>query len=121
MAAYGGRRSDAGRQASRQVLGLRRYLHKADRSQLQRLSDNDPDYFHNLAPYALALGVDKPFAKRFGKLQIPPCPYLLTAAGSTMTAADWCALMNLAVQSMESGISRRKYENFYNLLRSFRK
>lgn len=121
MAAYGGRRTDAGWQASRQLLGLRRYLRKADAVQLQKLLENDPDYFHNLAPYALALGVDKVFAKRFGRLQISPCPYLLTATDSSMTASDWCAMMNLAVQSMEAGISRRKHENFYNLLRSFRK
>ena len=121
MSAYGGRRTDAGRQNSRQVLGLRRYLRKADHAQLQRLLENDPDYFHNLAPYALALGVDKTFAKRFGGTQMSACPYLLTANGSHMTAYDWCVLMGLAADSMDAGISRRKHENFYNLLRNLRK
>lgn len=121
MAAHGGRRTDAGRQICKQALGLRRYLRKADPGSLRRIWENDPDYFFTLAPYALALGVDKTFAHRFGKLPLSPCPYLITGASGQMTAAEWCVLMRRTVDSMESGVAHRRKENLRKLLRSLRK
>ena len=102
-------------------MGLRRYLRKADPGSLRRIWENDPDYFFTLAPYALALGVDKTFAHRFGKLPLSPCPYLITGASGQMTAAEWCVLMRRTVDSMESGVAHRRKENIRKLLRSLRK
>ena len=107
MAAYGGRRTDAGRQAMSQVLGLRRYLRSVQHPQLLQLCENDPDYFHTLAPYALALGVDASFAKRFGKLRLPTCPYLATGTDSMMTASEWSVLMRRTVAAMNAGQTQR--------------
>ena len=45
FAAYGGRRSDLGRHDAGQVLGLRAYLKHLPRDGINRLLQNDPDYF----------------------------------------------------------------------------
>lgn len=103
MAAFGGRRTEAGRQAMSQVLGLRRYLRNTSRSELLQLLEKDPDYFYSLAPYALALGVDRTFARRFGKLRLTPCPYLSIGSQSHMTPADWSVLMRRTVSVMNAG------------------
>lgn len=99
MAAYGGRRTDTGRQVCQQILGLRRYLCSTPQAQLLQ---NDPDHFYTLAPYALALGVDAAFAKQFGKTRLAPCPYLTVGTESRMTAADWSVLMRRAVSAMNA-------------------
>ena len=57
FAAYGGKRSDLGSYAAAQVLGFRRYAKKLPTEDVSRLMANDPDYFFNLAPFTLALGV----------------------------------------------------------------
>ena len=76
FAAYGGRRSDLGRHDSGQILGLRSYLKHLPRDGINRLLNNDPDYFFNMAPYALALGVIRPYADAFGRRKMEDCPYL---------------------------------------------
>jgi hypothetical protein len=118
MAAYGGRRTDAGRQAMAQVLGLRYYLRNAEPAQLQRICQTNPDYFHTLAPCALALGVDATFAKRFGKTRLPTCPYLTTGTDSRMTAADWSVLMRRTANAMNAGQNQRFTDRLLAILRS---
>ena len=102
LAAYGGRRTDAGKQAFRQVLGLRRYLYQAEKAELARLCEQDPDYFYTLAPDALALGVDKAFAARLAKAKQPPCPYITTDAVMPSYASDWVLLMRKITHIMNS-------------------
>lgn len=102
FAALGGRRTSAGRQAMGEVLGLRRYLRTVSKVQLQQICQNNPDYFHQMMPYAMALGVDKRFAKQFGKLPIEQCPYLSTGADSTLRASQWQNLMRRTISAMNT-------------------
>lgn len=87
--AYGGRRTELGKQSMSQVLGLRRYLRKVNAQELQQLLQTDPDYYFTMAPWAIALGVDRRFAKAFGVRKIPPCPYLTVKSSQSMTARQW--------------------------------
>ena len=87
--AYGGRRTYIGRQTAREILGLRQYLRTIPKEEAHRLAEVDPEFFHDLAPYALALGVLKPFAKRFGQMHLPACPYLSSELNGQMTAEEW--------------------------------
>lgn len=101
-ATYGGQRTELGKQSMHQVLGLRRYLRKVNTQELQQLLQTNPDYFFTMAPWALALGVDKHFAKAFGNRSIPPCPYLSgNATGAAMTARQWNALLRQAMDILD--------------------
>ena len=102
LAALGGRRTLAGRQAMGETIGLRRYLKRVSADQLRQISQNNPDYFHQMMPYAMALGVDKQFAKRFGKLPIGQCPYISTGVDSTMRASQWVGLMRRVLSGMNT-------------------
>ncbi len=93
FAAYGGRRSDLGRHEAGLVLGFRHYVKHLPREDVSRLLRNDPDYFFNLAPYALALGVINPFAAAFGRRMLDQCPYLITRVHGKRTAEEWGQLM----------------------------
>ena len=92
-AAYGGRRSELGRQTMQDILGLRRYLKNVSREELHRIAVMNPEYFYEMAPYALALGVDKNFARRYGAATLPECNYLVTRHSSQMTASEWIGLL----------------------------
>ncbi len=102
MAAFGGRRTEAGRQAMSQVLGLRRYLRRLSGKQLKWICRQNPDYFHSLAPYALALGADKAFAKAFGRTPMPDCPYITGAAAGRMPAAQWSRTLRRIAGTMDA-------------------
>lgn len=119
LVALGGRRTPAGRQIMGETLGFRRYLKTVSRQQLQQISLNNPEYFHQLAPYAMALGVDKRFAKQFGKLPIGQCPYISTGADSTLRASQWCGLMRRALSGMNTRTGDSRWERLLALIQSF--
>lgn len=100
-AAYGGRRTELGKQAAQQILGLRRFMKSADKKELQRILAVNPEYFHTLAPYAVAMGVDQKFAQRFEGLRIPACPYLTLGRDGHLTAAEWSQRLRAVVRAMD--------------------
>ena len=112
FAAYGGRRSDLGRYTAGQVLGFRSYAKKLPREEIPRLLSNDPDYFFNLAPYALALGVIKPFARAFGRRKIEQCPYLMTRVSGSRTAEQWAAILSQTADAMDEKSRRMQVEKW---------
>ena len=93
FAAYGGRRSELGRHDAGMVLGLRRFVKKLPKDDINRFLRNDPDYYFNYAPYALALGVINPYSRAFGKRKIEPCPYLITKDTAKHTAEEWAHIL----------------------------
>lgn len=118
MAAFGGRRTEEGRQMCQQLLGLRRHFRKADKQELARILEKDPDYFHSLAPYALALGADESFARRFGKTRLPESPYLTTVNQNTMTAPEWRSLLQRTVSIMNDTQSQHTANKLLTVLRN---
>lgn len=91
--ALGGRRSELGKRTASQIHGLRHHMTRANTFDLQKRLEANPFYFYELAPYALALGVDKRFARRFGKAELPDCGFLSTDGKQPATAAQWAALL----------------------------
>ena len=111
FAAYGGRRSDLGRHDAAQVLGLRVYLKKLQPDQITRLMKNDPDYFFNMAPHALAMGVINPYARAFGRRKLDQCPYLYDTATGRRTAEEWGHLMADAADMMDAKSRQMMWES----------
>lgn len=100
LTAFGGRRTPAGKHAVEETMGLRQYLKTVPEEQLRQITQQNPDYFHQMMPYALALGVDDRFARQFGKLPIGPCPYISTDTDSAMRAFQWRDAMRRILRSM---------------------
>lgn len=108
--AYGGRRSELGRQIATDILGFRHYLKTVTREDLQRILKYNPDYYYEMAPYALAFGVDEAFAKRFDRMHQPNCNYLFTRMENPRTAAEWYPLLRDVVNSLNSRQKRLRIE-----------
>lgn len=114
FAAYGGRRSDLGRHDAGQVLGLRAYLKHLPRDGINRLLKNDPDYFFNMAPYALALGIIRPYADAFGRRKMEHCPYLYARNDSNrLTAREWGELMRDTALKMDARVKQMQIERWF--------
>lgn len=110
--AYGGRRSALGRQTVSQFLGFRKYLKTLSPKEAQRICRTDPDYFFTMAPYALAMGVQKPFSASFKGRRMPHCSYLTTGMDAHMTAAEWSQIMERAMHSLDHRQKRLFLERF---------
>lgn len=121
FAVFGGRRTDAGMQAYTQVLGLRRYLRRVSREDLQRISQSNPEYFYTMLPYALALGVDKQFARHFGKMPLPECPYMDLNTDVQLTAAAWRERVRHLTAQMDQRRSNMWRERIQGVLHSIKR
>ena len=108
--AYGGRRSELGKQTASEILGFRHYLKTVTREELQRILKYNPDYYYEMAPYALAFGVDEAFAKRFERIHQPNCNYLFTRMENPRTAADWYLLLRSTVDALNARQKRLRFE-----------
>lgn len=105
-AAYGGKRSEMGTRCLAQIRGLRHYLRTARTPELQQRMLKNADYFYEMAPYALALGLDRQFARRFGKLQLPESSYLDVGTDRPMTARQWASELRYAADILNKAKKR---------------
>lgn len=100
-AIHGGRRTEAGLQARNEILGLRKYLKSITPEELRRIMENNPDYYFAMAPQAIALGVDRPFARQFGEAALSACPYLMVDGKAPTTARQWNERLRKVVQILD--------------------
>lgn len=114
MGAFGGKRSENGSRNYADLMGLRRYMRKVTKAELARILRSNPDYYYELAPFAIAMGVDKRFAKQFGSLRIPACNWLVTGMAAPRTPNEWYPLLREAVESMNALSNRPFWEKYTN-------
>ena len=106
FAAYGGKRSQLGQRVLTQLMGLRHHMLTASSVDLQKLQQKNPDYFYEMIPYALAMGVDRQFARRFdNKTRLPECGWVLGAAD--MTPSQCAAKLRQIVHVLDQARYRK--------------
>lgn len=115
LAANTGRRTQNGNRIRDEILGLRRYMCQVTKSELVRIMRSNPDYYYELAPYALALGVDKRFAGRFGQLPQRRCTWLVNGMDSGTTASEWYLQLREAAEAMNNLQKRPPWEKLLNI------
>ena len=121
MTFFGGRRTEAGRQDLAQIIGLRRYLKTVTKEELRRIHTIDPEYYFSLAPYALALGVDRSFARRFGADRLPACPYIRMGSDAAYTAWQWSEIFRRTLGAMERRTRMLPLERLLELIALLKK
>ncbi len=100
-AAVGGRRSELGRQYVGQIRGLRAHLTRGSVFDMQQCQQKNPAYFFELMPYALALGVENKFARRFGREIRCECDYLMAPGDPERTPDQWALLLRQASNCLD--------------------
>lgn len=99
--AFGGRRTEIGRANAAQIMGLRYYLKAIPKEELERNTRLNPEFFFEMMPFALAMGVDKSFAGQFGKKKQDQCPYLVMGKVGRRGAQEWAAIMRETAERMD--------------------
>jgi hypothetical protein len=107
---YGGRRTVLGHQTFEQILELRHHMRRASQEEILRLYKTNPGYFYELAPYALALGMDRRFARHFARLRLPECSYLIVGHHRQMTSTEWAKALRTAVDILDAKAKRLPLE-----------
>ena len=65
------RKTSYGEMISSKVLGFRNYLNTAEKNQLNKLVEDDPNYFYNILPYTYVLNISKKWIDTFEKKNMP--------------------------------------------------
>lgn len=112
-AIHGGRRTEAGLQARNEILGLRKYLQGVKPEDLYRITETNPEYYFAMAPDALALGVDREFARQFGKEKLPECPYLSVYGRTSLSARQWNELLRQMVRILDARQRKLIWEKLF--------
>lgn len=108
--AYGGRRGETGRQILSEILGLRRHLGSVSKEELQQILRRNPEYYYQLAPHAMALGMDRAFSRQMASRKLHQCSYLTTGMDGHLTAKEWNQLLRTAVAVMDNSCQRSTLE-----------
>ena len=108
--AWSGRRTKGGRRMACKIMGLRHYLKGIKREEVKEALERDPDFFFQMAPFAMALGVDYAFAGRFGSRLLPPCSYMDADRSLRRNAHGWAYLMRITAEKMDNaGRNAKQY------------
>ena len=102
---YGACRTERGCELLEQLLGLRRFLLTASPGRLQALLEKQPQYFHDILPYAEALGVGRKFAGRFADTPLENPDWLHTGSQASMTPLQFYTRCHTMLQSIRTGIA----------------
>ena len=121
LAAFGGRRSEDGKLAMGQVLSLRSHLSRLSSRKVQQYCQENPNYFFDMIPEAMAMGCDKAFARRFGKSRLPACPYIIASDTRGLTAAQWSQLMRQILDGMTARQRQMPTDTFRAVMRNYMK
>lgn len=100
FAMFGGRRTEDGRRTVQAELGMIRFFCGEYKEQHQGAQARNPSYYYDLAPYALALGVDRQFARKFQKMALPPCGYFVCHTRDNR-AKTWQKVLRETVDLMD--------------------
>ncbi len=109
---YGGRRTALGHQTMEQIFNLRRHILFGSDQDMAQLLKGNPNYFHEILPYAMALGLERRFARHFNRLPLQECNYLITDDHQKRTASQWAMLLRSTVDTLDAKAKGFPLERF---------
>ncbi|MBN2559105.1 MAG: DUF2207 domain-containing protein, partial [Clostridia bacterium] len=66
------KRTEFGHGLLEHLLGLRNFIKEAEMDKLKQMIDKDPEYFYSILPYAIVLGLENSWARKFEGITMPP-------------------------------------------------
>lgn len=90
------------------VLGFRDFIRDAEYEKMKELSDQDPEYFYTIMPYAYVLGMSTQFAEKFAEMHLKnPDWYESDFRGGFFFSPIWYgSMMNSMSHSFVSAAAR---------------
>ena len=71
-------RTELGNQYMAKLLGFRSFLMDAEKDRIETLANENPEYFYDVLPFAMVLGVSEAWAKKFEHLTLTPPTWYVT-------------------------------------------
>lgn len=76
------------------VYGFKNFIATAEYDRLKMLSEENPEYFFDILPYAYVLGMDKTWAKKFDRIKVPVPSWYYSSSTSMEDILFYNMLLN---------------------------
>jgi uncharacterized membrane protein YgcG len=83
------------------LLGYKQFLNTAEKDRIERLLEENPNYYYDTLPYAQVLGVTKKWAKKFEGLTMEP-PHYYRHHGGIFNAYIFATMMDRSFRTSAS-------------------
>ncbi len=84
------KRTDASNEQLGKILGFKHFIKVAEKDRIEALSEENPQYFYKVLPYAYVFGLTKVWAEKFADIKIePPTWYNDSAYNGSMLFNTW--------------------------------
>jgi uncharacterized membrane protein YgcG len=84
------RRTQRGAELMGKILGFKQFVQKAELPRIQKLLEEDPQYFYHVLPYAYVFGLTDQWAKKFESIAMEPPTWVdSNYRGTTMFNTIW--------------------------------
>ncbi len=101
------RKTNKGHQLYEELYGFKMFMEKAEKDKIERLLKDDPTYFEDTLPFALAFGMVKQWGKKFDGLMTQP-PHWYHGhyhANNGFSGGDFADQLDGGFQQMQSAFS----------------
>ncbi len=111
--------SDYGHETFERVLGFRHFLATAEKEWMEELAEDNPEYFYDMLPYALVLGVSDIWIGKFSQLITSPPEWYSSDAAATFSTRTFSSrtvsnFKRIGVQSVKMSRTPRTYSGSYS-------
>ncbi len=99
-----------------EIVGFRNFILKAEKAQLEKLLEDDPQFYYRILPYAQVLDVTDKWEKKFADLTVPP-PYWAygSATHDMFTFIYLNSLIRNSVSTISTGMIARPSSSGSNM------
>jgi uncharacterized membrane protein len=104
FAAYMPKRTPYGTKMLGKIGGFRNFLETAEKSRLETMVEENPQYFYDILPYAYALGVSKVWMKKFESIATEPPTWYYGHHG-TFNVIQFNTFMNSTMAAATSSMT----------------
>ncbi|MDD4218837.1 MAG: DUF2207 domain-containing protein [Sphaerochaetaceae bacterium] len=87
-------RSEYGRRCLEEVLGFRDFIKNVELDQLKRMIEDDPEYYYRNLAFAIVLGLEKDWAKKFSSITLEPPTWYVGGSYTVWNAMALSSMMN---------------------------
>lgn len=96
------------------IRGFVRFLEIAEKPQLEKLVNDNPEYFYDILPYTYALGVSDAWASKFESIIFNAPSWYATSTDDDFSAKKFDSYLSLTMYSVTDAMTSRNDSNNYN-------
>lgn len=101
------RRTSIGTWYEERLVGFREFLKATELDRIKLLVNDNPQYFYNVLPFAMVLGVTDKWAKNFDNIMVSPPKWYFTATPGIFSASAFAQDLEQSMRGISSAISSR--------------